>query len=130
MRPVATPLEMSSGDMFQFTKLNGQNYGIWAVHMENTLSSKYLWMVVDGTEPRPVSPVVVEGQLLTDSERAQARNVQDWIARDRATMGIIRNGCEVTQWPHVANCIMSKDVWDTLRRFHLENQMDIDIHYC
>src|ERR1700730_11500455 len=45
MRPAATSLKMSSGDTFQFTKLNGQNYGIWAVHMENTLSSKYLSMV-------------------------------------------------------------------------------------
>ena len=45
-------------------------------------------------------------------------------------MGIIQNGCKVTQWPHIADCVMSKDVGETLRRFHLENQMDIDIHYC
>ena len=119
----------SSGDAFKFTKLNGQNYAVWAGHMENTLASKYLWMVVDGSEPRPESPVAKEGVPFTEAERAQLREVQDWIARDRAACGIIRNGCEISQWPHIQHCTTSKDIWDALQKFHRDNQMDIDVHY-
>ena len=93
------------------------------------LSYKNLWMVVDGTEPCPMSPVTTEEQLFTDSKQAQAHDVQDWITKDQAAKGIIRNRCKVTQW-HVMDCVMAKDMWETLQRFHLENLMDIDIHYC
>src|ERR1700719_3879558 len=130
MRPAPGSLDMSSsGDAFKFTKLNGQNYAVWAGHMENTLASKYLWMVVDGSEPRPESPVTKEGTPFTEAECAQLREVQDWIAKDKAASGIIRNGCEVSQWPHIQGCQTSRDIWDTLQRFHHNNQMDIDVHY-
>src|ERR1700731_1509855 len=129
MRPTMGSFKMSSsGDVFKFTRLNGQNYAIWSVHMENTLSSKYLWMVVDGSEPRPESPVTKEGTPFTEAECAQLREVQDWIAKDKAASGIIRNGCEVSQWPHIQGCQTSRDIWDALQRFHRDNQMDIDVH--
>ena len=45
-------------------------------------------MVVDGTEPCPMSPVTTEEQLFTDSKQAQAHDVQDWITKDQAAKGI------------------------------------------
>ena len=97
--------------------------------MEDTLSSKYLWMVVDGTEPCPAVPVAKDGGPFTDAKLAQLQRVQDWIAKDKAARSIIRNGCDVSQWPHITDCTTSKDLWDTLRKFHRDNQLDIDIHY-
>ena len=130
MRPAAGSLDMStSGDIIKFAKLNGQNYAVWAIHMEDTLSSKYLWMIIDSTEPCPASPVVREGTPLTKAECAQLREVQDWVARDRAARSIIRYGCDVTQWPHISSCATSKDTWGTLQKFHRDNQMEIDVHY-
>src|ERR1700730_17031164 len=72
--------------------------------MENTLSSKYLWMVVDGTEPHPESPVMTEGTPFTEAKCTQVQEVQDWIAKDKAASGIICNGCNISQWPHIQSC--------------------------
>ena len=94
----------SSGNAFKFTKLNGQNYVIWAIHMENTLSSKYLWMVVDGSKPHPKSPVVKEGIPFMEAECVLFHEVQDWIAKGRAACGIICNCCKISQWPHIQHC--------------------------
>ena len=130
MRPDGNPYNaQTSGDGFRFSKLNGQNYATWAVHMENALASKYLWMIVDGSEVCPAKPTFLDPLTLTDAECAAHREFLDWTARDKAASGIIRNGCEVSQWPHTIACKTSKEVWDMLQQFHRDNQIGIDVHY-
>ena len=87
----------SSGNAFKFAKLNGQNYVVWAIHMEDTLSSKYLWMVVNSTEPCPASLVAQEGTLFTETKCMQLWEVQDWVVKNHAAHSVIHYGCSITQ---------------------------------
>ena len=114
-----------SGDVFKFTRLNSQNYAIWAMHCAHGEHSliQYLWIVVDGTEPHPESPVAMEGTPFAEAKCMQVQEVQDWITKDKAASGIIHNGCEISQWPHIQSCLTSKDIWDALQRFHHDNLM-------
>src|SRR5436853_2126137 len=74
------PIKMSfasvSQDAFKFPKLNGQNYAIWSIHMQSLLQSRFLWLVVKGTEECPPT--------LSANEAAK-RNYLDWVSRDEAT---------------------------------------------
>src|SRR3984893_16551549 len=99
MRPALGLFKMStsSSDVFKFTMLNRKNYTVWAVHMEDTLLSKYLWMVINGTKPCPAIPVAKEGEPFSNTELVQLQRVQDWIVKDKVARGIIRNSCDVSQ---------------------------------
>ena len=130
MRPDTSSLNVTtSGDTFKFAKLGGGNYATWAIHMENALSSKYLWLVVDRTEAQPVQPAPKDPVAPTEAECMSSCKYQDWMAKDKAACGIICNGCKTSQWPHILNCKMSKEIWDMLRKFHHNNQLGINIHY-
>ena len=70
MRPaVVNLLEMSSRDAFKFPKLNSQNYTSWSVHMQSILQSKYLWLVVKGTETCPPGPDAALAIAIPDDKR-------------------------------------------------------------
>jgi hypothetical protein len=56
MSPVSYQLEMFSLEAFKFLKLKGNNYSMWAGNMQSTLQSKYLWLIVKGTEICPTAP--------------------------------------------------------------------------
>jgi hypothetical protein len=47
---------MSSSEAFEFLKLKGNNYSMWAGNMQSALQSKYLWLIVKGTEICPTAP--------------------------------------------------------------------------
>src|ERR1700731_4447206 len=121
---------MSSGDAFKFPKLNGQNYASWSVHMQSVLQSKYLWLVVKGTETCPPGPDAAPAIAIPDDERkVRIRDYLDWVSRDEAAQGLMRGTTNETQWPHVVDCTTSKEMWDSWKRVHQENQQKINVHY-
>jgi hypothetical protein len=58
MSPAHELLYMSTAEVFKFAKLKGANYSTWANHMQSALQSKYLWLIVKGTETCPPAPLV------------------------------------------------------------------------
>jgi hypothetical protein len=61
-------LDMSTSEAFKFTKLKGANYSTWADHMQSALQSKYLWLIVKGTETCPPAPPATRPTAQTISE--------------------------------------------------------------
>src|ERR1700731_1031939 len=121
---------MSSGDAFKFPKLNGQNYVSWSVHMQSVLQSKYLWLVVKGMETCPPGPDAAPAIAILDNERkACIQDYLDCVSRDEAAQGLMCSATDETQWPHVVDCTMSKEMWDSWKRVHQENQQKINVHY-
>src|ERR1700731_4514229 len=118
---------MSSGDAFKFPKLSGQNYVSWSVHMQSILQSKYLWLVVKGTETCPPGPDIAP--TVTIPDKAHIRDHLDWVSRDEAAQGLMRGATDETQWPHIVNCTTSKEMWDSWKQVHQENQQKINMHY-
>jgi len=91
MSPASDPLGMSSSyEAFKFPKLNGQNYATWSVHMQSALQSKYLWLVVKGTETSPPIPpeAPAEGMTATDHKAARKEYI-DWVSQDKAAQGLM-----------------------------------------
>jgi hypothetical protein len=58
MGPAHELLDLSTTEAFKFAKLKRANYLTWADHMQSTLQSKYLWLIVKGTEICPPAPLV------------------------------------------------------------------------
>src|SRR3954452_17910886 len=102
----AQPIDMSfasaSQDAFKFSKLNGQNYATWSVHMQSLLQSQFLWLVVKGTEECPFTP---------SADEDEKKTYLDWVSRDEAAQGLMRSAIEESQWLHVATCTTSADMW-------------------
>jgi hypothetical protein len=87
----------SSYEAFKFPKLNGQNYATWAVHMQSALQSKYLWLVVKGTEVGPMVPSDAPAEGVTAAEhKALRKEYIIWVSRDEAAQGLMGGASEET----------------------------------
>ena len=119
----------SSNEAFKFQKLKGTNYHTWSEHMEAALQSKYLWLVVNGTETCPAAPPATKGTMSLAEFKAEKKDYLDWLLRDEAAKGAMKGACEDSQLPHVKGSKTSKDMWDALRTVHVTNQARINAHY-
>ena len=99
--------------------------------MQSALQSKYLWLVVNGTETCPAAPPAIKPttMLLADYKTEKKDNL-DWMLRDEAAKGLMKGACKDSQLPHVKDAKNSKDMWDALRKVHLTNQAHINAHYA
>jgi hypothetical protein len=83
MSPAHELLDMSTAEAFKFAKLKGANYSTWANHMQSALQSKYLWLIVKGTEICPPAPPVTRPTAQTISEyKAERKDHLNWLLRD------------------------------------------------
>jgi hypothetical protein len=97
--------------------------------MQSALQSKYLWLIVKGTEICPTAPTATISASQTAAEyKAKKKEYLDWSLRDKAAQGIIKGACENSQLPYVKNCKLAKDMWDTLKKVHVMNQSHINVH--
>jgi hypothetical protein len=121
---------MSSSEAFKFPKLKKNNYSMWAGNMQSALQSKYLWLVVKGTEICPTAPTatISAGQTAVEY-KAEKKEYLDWLLRDEAAQGVMKGACNNLQLPYVKNCKSAKDMWDTLKKVHVTNQSHINVHY-
>ena len=53
----------------------------------------------------------------------------DWQLRDKVVQGLMKGAAEPLQWPHVSKCQTAKQMWDTWKKIHVNNQQNINIHY-
>ena len=123
MSPVSDLLKMSgstSSEAFKFPKLNGTNYPSWQGDMKSALQAKYLWMIVTGDEECPPEP---DPQLKAAELKAAKKERLEWLLRDQAAQGTIKNACENTQLPYLAKSTIttSENMWDELKRVHETN---------
>ena len=128
MRPAPGLTDM---DSLRFTKLNGQNYATWAIHMRSALQSKYLWALVKGKETRPVSPVAAPGGPAPSAEeiaRVEAL-IDEWEAKDEAAQGLMYGSTDESQWPHVSDCKTAVEMWDTWKTIHQTNKQSTNAYY-
>src|ERR1700719_3411955 len=128
MRPAQGFSDM---DSLRFTKLNGQNYATWAIHMRSALQSKYLWALVKGKETRPVSPVAAPGGPAPSAEeiaRVEAL-IDEWEAKDKAAQGLMYRSTDESQWPHVSDCKTAIEMWDTWKQIHQTNRQATNAYY-
>jgi hypothetical protein len=130
MSPAHELLDMSTSEAFKFAKLKGANYSTWADHMQSTLQSKYLWLIVKGTETCLPAPPATRPTAQTVSEyKAERKDYLDWLLRDEAAQGVMKGACEDSQLPYVKDCESAKEMWDTLKKVHVTNQARINVHY-
>ena len=119
MSPTSALVEMSStsqADAFKFAKLKGSNYSTWSEHMQAALQSKYLWLIVNGTETRPTEPPATRPAAMSLTEyRAKKKDYLDWLLRNEAAQGVIKGACEDSQLPHVKDAMSAKSMWATVR---------------
>jgi hypothetical protein len=121
---------MSTAEAFKFAKLKGANCSTWADHMQSALQSKYLRLIVKGTEICPPAPPVTRSTAQTISEyKAERKDYLDWLFRDEAAQGVMKGACKDSQLPHVKDCTSAKEMWDTLKKVHVTNQAHINVHY-
>ena len=133
MSPASDLVAMSnstSNDSFHFTKLSGSNYAEWATNMKSTLQSKYLWLITDGREPCPSEPPeeLIVNMSAADF-RAMRKEYLEWHLRDKAAQGFMKGAVEPSQWHHVSECHRAKEMWDTWKKIHVDNQQKINVHY-
>jgi len=132
MSPESGPFEMSNtSQAFTFAKLNGANYATWADHMQAALQSKYLWLIVKGSETRPAEPLATRPTATSQKDyKEEKRDYLDWSLRDEAAQGNIKNACEDSQLPHIKDATSAKHMWDTLKKIHITNHARINAHYA
>ena len=53
----------------------------------------------------------------------------DWQLRDEVVQGFMKGAAEPSQWPHVSECQTAKQMWDTWKKIHVDNQQNINVHY-
>ena len=41
----------------------------------------------------------------------------------------MKGAAELSQWPHVSECRTAKEMWDTWKKIHIDNQQNINVHY-
>ena len=100
MGPDHEPMSSESGShTFKFPKLNSQNYSLWAEHMQATLQSHYLWLIVNGIETCPQAPSL---KTRTADAKAEKREYLDWLLHDQAAQGLMKGAMESSQWPHIS----------------------------
>src|ERR1700675_344785 len=121
MSPASDRLGMStSSDAFKFEKLKGSNYSSWSEHMQAALQSKYLWLIVKGTETSPSEPAATRPkEMLVAEYKAEKKEYLEWQLRDEAAQGVMKGACEDSQLPHVKDSKSAKEMWDSLRKVHV-----------
>ncbi|KAG5728163.1 hypothetical protein E4T56_gene19311 [Termitomyces sp. T112] len=120
----------SSGDAFKFLKLNGKNYALWAEHMKATLQSCYLWLIVTGNKELPSKPSSTKPEGPDEATwRAEKKEYLEWTLQDQAVQGLMKSVAESSQWPHVADKLTAKAIWDGWKAIHIMNQQKINVHY-
>ena len=98
--------------------------------MQSALQSKYLWLIVKGTETCPLAPPAARPATMSATEyKAERKENLDWLLRDEAAQGVMKGACEDSQLPHVKSCSTAKEMWDTLEKVHVTNQARINVHY-
>ncbi|KAG5716116.1 hypothetical protein E4T56_gene10867 [Termitomyces sp. T112] len=115
MGPTSSLLNAASsshGDAFKFPKLNSDNYALWAKHMKATLQSHYLWFIITSNEepPSKLSTIKLKGPGEVAHE-------------------LMKSVVESSRWPHVADKLTAKAMWDGWKAIHVRNQQKINIHY-
>jgi len=93
--------------------------------MQSALQSKYLWMIVTGDEECPPDP---DPNMKGAELKAAKKDRLEWLLRDHAAQGTIKNACENMQLPYLEKPMIttSKEMWDELRRVHKTN---LNVHY-
>lgn len=133
MSPASDLVTMSSStssDSFRFARLTGANYTEWATNMKSALQSKYLWLVTDGREPCPSEPPKERPTKMSLVEwKAEKKEYLNWQLRNEAAQGFMKSAAEPSQWPHVNECKTAKEMWDTWKKLHVDNQQKINVHY-
>ena len=90
---------------------------MWSEHMQAALQSKYLWLIVNGTETCPAAPPTTRPATTSVMDhKAEKKEHLDWLLQDGAVQGAIKSACEDSQLPHVKDNKMAKEMWDTLRK--------------
>jgi hypothetical protein len=115
MGPDSRPRNNSSdkSHAFKYQKLNGQNYTIWAEHMQAVLQSRYLWLIISGREPCPEVLGDTKPQLMMVAEwKQEKKEYMDWLLRDKAAQGFMKGAVESSQWLHITSAKMLKEMWD------------------
>ncbi|KAG5716237.1 hypothetical protein E4T56_gene10834 [Termitomyces sp. T112] len=113
MGPASSLLNAASsspGDAFKFPKLNGENYALWAKLMKATLQSCNLWLIVTSDKNHPQKHLASS-------------------PKDQAAQGLMKSAAKSSQWPHVADKLTAKAMWDSWKAIHITNQQKINIHY-
>ena len=133
MSPTSDLIAMSNSTLnnsFRFAKLSGSNYTEWATNMKSTLQLKYLWLITDGRESCPSEP---PEELVVDMPAAELRAIRKeyltWHLQDEVAQGFMKGAAEPLQWPHVSKCHSAKEMWDTWKKIHVNNQQKINVHY-
>jgi hypothetical protein len=135
-----TSLSLSnSSNVFNYTKLNGQNYFTWTEDCRNALKAKGLWRIVSGAEPRPILPalpappaggVVVPPDAATIAAREVIQEkMLDWDTRNDLAIAIISGGIEEVQRIHVRGEENSKEAWAKLKVVHETSQLGLVKYY-
>lgn len=90
---------------FKLTKLNSDNYQLWAYGMEILLSAKRMWPLVVGTArmPEPSRPI----------DRIE------WLADDAQAQIWIYANLENGQHNHIEGLATSHAMWEALRKVHV-----------
>lgn len=121
---------LTGSDAFKFAKLSGLNYAEWAVQMQAALQSRYLWLLVTGVEACPAQPADQKPKDQSEADYKQEKKEWlEWKLRDQAAQGLMKSAAESSQWPHVAECITAKDMWEKWKKIHVTNQQAINVHY-
>jgi hypothetical protein len=125
MSPASDLLNMSSSssESFKFPKLGGSNYPAWSMHMQSALQSRERWLIITGDEEVLEKPNSASVLHMTAQLKTMKKEWLEWLSKDQAAMGYIKEAYEDSQLPYIVKCLTLEDMWERLKTVHQMNQL-------